>query len=185
MSSAEVELLEAIGDGDRRAMRDLYELYVPRLWRFLYRVTGNVDMISELTNDVMLTVWQQAAGFRQESNFSTWILGIAYHKAVDAVRKDRRYKQYLGLVRLQPAVSEQDSGSISELIVNRDLTRLISGLTLPQRAVAELAFGFGYSYPEISEILDIPVNTVKSRMFAARRTMQDNLEGLPVDDSNE
>ncbi len=160
-------------------MRTLYELYVPRLWRFLHRVTGNAELIAELTNDVMLTVWQQAAQFRQDSTASTWILGIAYHKGVDAVRKERRYRQYLA--RLAPPDREQEE--IFDLLVDRDLARLISGLTPPQRAVTELAFGFGYSYPEIAEILDIPINTVKSRMHAARQIMQgvleDSMDGNP------
>ena len=66
---------------------------------------------------------------------------------------------------------------LRELNVRHDLDILMSDLSAEQKAVAELSFDFGYSYPEIAEILRIPVNTVKTRMFYARKTMQAALKG--------
>ncbi len=172
MNTAEFELLDAIAEGDRRAIGLLYEQYVPRLWRFLYRITQDAEMIQELINDVMMTVWQDAARFRRESSVSTWILGIAYHKALDAVRRQRRYEH---TIRDAPA-ADLDSGDTASFMADRDLDTLMVELSPEQRAVAELSFDFGYSYPEIADILDIPLNTVKTRMYYARRTMQAVLE---------
>ncbi len=150
-------------------MRRLYELYLPRLGRFLYRVVQDAELIQELVNDVMLTVWQNAGAFRRESTVSTWILGIAYRKALDALRRQKRYST---LVRQVPEPDRHDD-DIGYFIAERDLNRLLVKLSLEQRAVAELSFDFGYSYPEIAEILGVPVNTVKTRMYYARRTMQE------------
>ncbi len=168
MNSAELELLDAIAERDKRAMAELYEEYLPRLWRFLYRITRDADMIQELTNDVMLTVWQSAARFRRESTVSTWILGIAYRKAMDAMRSRKRYEEKVRQVP-GPNIAGQEVG---HLMADRDLDTLMSRLSADQRAVAELALDFGYSYPEIAEILNIPVNTVKTRMYYARKAMQ-------------
>jgi len=165
---SELKLLDSISCGDKKAMASLYKEYTPRLERFLLRVTRDPEIIQELVNDVMLTVWQQAGTFRRESAVSTWILGITYRKALDAVRKGKRYHSLLSQwVNIAPK-SEWLDGTGEE----RDLMSLLEKLSPEQRAVAELAFGFGYSYPEIEEILDIPINTVKTRIFYARKIMQ-------------
>lgn len=176
MNSAELELLEAIARGDRQAMSTLYTRYLPRLWRFLLRVTQDRDMIQELTNDVMLTVWQKAAEFRRESTVSTWILGIAYLKALDAMRRANRYQESIRQLP-EPLVENHE---FNALIADHDLNTVMAGLSSEQRAVVELSFGFGYSYPEIAEILEIPVNTVKSRMYYARQIMQAAFEKRPL-----
>lgn len=167
MSTAENKLLKAIAQGDKAAMRDLYERYQPRLGRFLQRVTQDPELIQEAINDVMLTVWRSSAGFRGDSAVSTWVLGIAYRKALDLLRSQRRYNDLVNSLP-EPAPVDDASGAAMQ----RDLNRMLALLTPEQRAVAELSFDFGYSYPEIAEILGIPANTVKTRMFYARQTMQ-------------
>lgn len=149
------------------AMTRLYEMYFVRLARFLQRVTQDPALIDELVNDVMLTVWQHARDFRGDSVVSTWILGIAYRRGLDAVRKRTRYFEMLRALPKQSA-----STGVGELVANHDLDVLLNDLSPEQRAVAELSFHFGYSYPEIAEILGIPVNTVKTRMYYARKIMQ-------------
>lgn len=167
MNSSELRLIDSISRGDKAAMRELYEQYLPRVTRFLYRVTRDPELIQEVSNDVMMTVWQGASRFRRESAVSTWILGIAYRKALDSLRSRKRYEQMIASLP-EPGTGDGVKGVATE----RDLNRLMSLLTPEQRAVAELSFDFGYSYPEIAEILGIPVNTVKTRMFYARQVMQ-------------
>lgn len=168
VNSAELALLDSIVQGDRHAMKALYELYLPRIARFLHRVTRDTELIQELTNDVMMAVWRGATEFRRESSVSTWILGIAYRKGLDAVRSRKRYGELINSLP-EPLGEETVREGVA---AQRDLDHLLSLLSPEQRAVAELSFDFGYSYPEIAEILDIPVNTVKTRMFYARQTMQ-------------
>jgi len=167
-NSTELALLDEIVQGDRLAMKKLYELYLPRIARFLYRVTRDSELIQELTNDVMMTVWRGAKEFRRESSVSTWILGIAYRRGLDAVRSRKRYGDLISSLPEPLHVETVREGVAAQ----KDLDYLLSLLSPEQRAVAELSFDFGYSYPEIADILDIPVNTVKTRMFYARQTMQ-------------
>lgn len=149
-------------------MAQLYDIYYPRLRRFLVGMIQDRELVSELINDVMMIVWQKAAGFRMQSLLSTWIFGIAYRRALDGIRKDKRYRQVLHEVPTQSAMDN----SLNESITVRDLNVCMKVLTPEQLAVAKLTFEFGYSYPEIAEILQIPVNTVKTRMFSARKSMQ-------------
>jgi RNA polymerase sigma-70 factor (ECF subfamily) len=164
----ESSLIRAIAGKDRGAMAKLYDIYYPRLDRFLTGMVQDRELIMELINDVMMIVWQKAFSFRSKSLVSTWIFGIAYHKALDGIRKNRRYQEVLDEV---PMMAPED-GSLSESIASRDLTAIMQVLTPEQQAVTKLTFEFGYSYPEIAEMLQIPVNTVKTRMFHARKLMQ-------------
>ncbi|MDK1024483.1 MAG: RNA polymerase sigma factor [Gammaproteobacteria bacterium] len=168
MNKIEISLIRAIVQEDRVAMAQLYDIYYPRLYRFLTGMIQDRELIMELINDVMMIIWQKAASFRRRSLVSTWIFGIAYHRALDRIRKNQRYRQVL---EEAPGPTPMDS-SLNESITARDLKIIMQVLTPEQQAVAKLTFEFGYSYPEIAEILQIPVNTVKTRMFHARKSMQ-------------
>lgn len=168
MNRWESSLIRAIAGKDRSAMAKLYDIYYPRLDRFLTGMVQDRELIMELINDVMMVVWQKAVSFHNKSLVSTWIFGIAYHKALDGIRKSRRYQEVLDEV---PMMGPGDD-SLNESIANRDLKTIMQVLTPEQQAVTKLTFEFGYSYPEIAEMLQIPVNTVKTRMFHARKLMQ-------------
>ncbi len=160
----ERELLARIARGDQAALVALYEAYQPRLARFLCRFTHSDATIDEVVNDVMLVVWQTSTRFRGDSSPSTWILGIAYNKMLKALSKVR------------PSADEEDIGASTDLDTARDLARALRKLPGPQGAVVVLAYEFGYSYKEISEILACPENTVKTRMLAARKALKSLLE---------
>jgi RNA polymerase sigma-70 factor (ECF subfamily) len=168
VNKIEISLIRAIMRGDCDAMTQLYDIYYPRLHRFLTGMIQDRELIMELINDVMLIVWQTAVKFRGKSLVSTWIFGISYHRALDRIRKDKRYREVLDEVPRQT----QADNSLNESITTRDLNIIMQVLSPEQQAVAKLAFEFGYSYPEIAEILKIPANTVKTRMFHARKLMQ-------------
>jgi len=169
----EAALVARIATGDERAFAEFYALYRRRLARFMGRVIASPDAVDELINDVMYVVWQDAARFQARSRVSTWVFGIAWHKAVRALDRQRRFAglQELDLDEL-PA---EDRGSLEE----RDwLRRGLDRLPPEQRLVVELTFFVGCSYEEISAIADCPVNTVKTRMFHARRKLRGILNAL-------
>jgi RNA polymerase sigma-70 factor (ECF subfamily) len=165
MAVREDRLIERIARGDEAALTVLYEAYYPRLGRFILRVTRDAQLAQEIINDVFLVVWTRAAGFRRESTVSTWILGIAYNKALKAVGRRR-----LPPEAAVPASAEPPDGP------RLDLEASLTRLSPDQRATVELAYFFGYSYREIAEIMHCPENTVKTRMFHARRALRQLLE---------
>lgn len=160
------ELLERIVDGDEDALAVLYRRYYRRLARFILRITGDVDLVTEVINDVFLVVWEKSGGFRGDASLSTWILGIAYRKALKALSKVRPWEPLT-----EASGSSHDSG-----VVRLELDSSLARLSPEHRAVMELVYFFGYSYREIGEILQCPENTVKTRMYHARRALKSILE---------
>jgi RNA polymerase sigma factor (sigma-70 family) len=171
-------LLDRIGRGDREAFEELYRLYAPRLFGFLVRTTRRPDLVEELVDEVLLAVWRQASEFEGRSRPSTWIFGMAYRQAMQALRAQGRRK---ATEPLSADLLDTTEGPESRTL-RRERSRLLSGalgeLSAEQRAVVELTYGHGLSYPEIAETLDCPVGTVKTRMYYARRRLRGALDQL-------
>ena len=171
-AAKERELLDAVRRRDRRAFAELYHLYHPRLHGYLRRILSNSAIAEEVLVDVMFIVWKDARKFRGDAPVSSWIFGIAYRKAMTAARKEGRYEALLDHgadAEAMPARSEQDL----------DLIRAaLAQLSPDHRQVVELTYYCGFSYKEIAEIAGCPVNTVKTRMFHARRRLRFLLPAL-------
>ncbi len=167
MSTGEHELLQRIAQRDQAALERLYVSYYPRLARFILRVTRDVELGREVINDVFLVVWRSAHRFRGDSSVSTWIFGIAYRRALKSARRERAGAS--SSADAAHADVELHTGSL-------DVESGLARLSHEQRATVELAYYFGYSYREIAEIMSCPENTVKTRMFHARRALKNLLE---------
>jgi RNA polymerase sigma-70 factor, ECF subfamily len=181
--AADVALLTRIGAGDRRALSELYTAYYHPLLRFIYRITRRLDLAQEGVNDVMLVVWRSGQSFGGRSSVSTWLMGIAYRKALKALEASRRWSDRFAAVdfedwieRSQPAGEHSDDGDLRDL-----LEEALRHLSPEQRAVVELTYFYGCSYEEIAAIADCPVNTVKTRMFHARAKLKNLLPTLAKD----
>jgi RNA polymerase sigma-70 factor (ECF subfamily) len=181
----DLALLTGIRSGNRAALKTLYVKYYPRLLRFIYRITGQLELAQEGINDTMLVVWRDSGAFQGRSTVATWIMGIAYRKALSLHRDARRRSERQldvedfdeWIERSGAAERPRDSTEIRDL-----LTRAIFQLSPDQRAVVELTYFYGCSYKEIAEIVSCPVNTVKTRMFHARRKLKTLLPRLGRDD---
>jgi len=79
-------LLQKVAAGDREAFRELYVVYHRRLARFLVRLTRRYEVAEEIINDTLWVVWRKAGEFRGDSRISTWIMGIAYRRALKTLR---------------------------------------------------------------------------------------------------
>ena len=172
----EVELLARIATGDRKAFEDLYGLYHRRMARFLTRLTRRYDLAEEVINDTFWVVWCKAREFRGDSQPSTWILGIAYRKARNALRSQAREGQQNLEATSLPLTSSEEPFRTEEL---RDwLGQALAQLPVEQRIGVELCYELGYSCEEIAKIMGCPVNTVKTRLFHARAKLQKLLPQL-------
>jgi RNA polymerase sigma-70 factor, ECF subfamily len=173
-------LIDRIAAGDRDAFRELYGAYYHRLLRFIYRVTRQYELAQEGVNDVMLVVWQNSESFARRSKVSTWIMGIAFRKALKLLERSRRWVDRFKAVDFSDW-NEGDAGAV-EPSENRDLRDFLdhglSQLSPEQRAVVELTYFGGYSHQDIAEIAGCPVNTVKTRMFHARAKLRKLLPAL-------
>lgn len=171
----EVDLIARIARSDRRALEELYHLYHRRMARFLTRLTRGYDIAEEIINDTFWVVWRKAGDFRGDSQPSTWILGIAYRKARNALRASARQASENLETAVLPLTTEEPMRA-EEL---RDwLGQALAQLPIEQRLGVELCYELGYSCEEIATIMDCPVNTVKTRLFHARAKLQKLLPQL-------
>jgi len=170
-----------IAQGDRAAFEALYRCYFPRLMRFLRRLLRQPHTIEEVLDDTLLVVWRKASSFHGESKVSTWIFAIAYRRAM------KSHGRFDDPLECEGDAIDEQSPQPEQALLHRELgaalERAMESISANQRAVVELTYFHGCRYQEIAQIMDCPVETVKTRMFHARRKLRDFLgarrEDLP------
>ncbi|MEM7585708.1 MAG: sigma-70 family RNA polymerase sigma factor [Acidobacteriota bacterium] len=171
-AAEEHALIRRIAAGDRGAFEDAYRLYRPKLIRFVSRLTSRDDLVEEVVNDTMVVVWQKAKRFRGDSRPSSWVLGIAYRITLKRLRTlSRRPEEELSDA-LHLVDPHQPEASLARRQAGERVRRAILRLSPEHRAVIQLTFFGDYAYREIAEIVQCPVNTIKTRMFHARKKLE-------------
>jgi RNA polymerase sigma factor (sigma-70 family) len=166
----DAELIGQVAVGDRHAFEVLYRSYFPRLTRFLHRMTRSLPLIEEIVNEVMLVVWQKAATFDGSCKVSTWVFAIAYRKACKMLHKcDDPLECFADAIESGEAC--QPERQFEQQRLAHALDGALETLPLAQRAAFQLTFYHDMSCAEIAEIMECPVNTVKTRLFHARRRL--------------
>jgi RNA polymerase sigma-70 factor (ECF subfamily) len=169
ISSSDEELIRAISGGNRHAMKLLYGRHSVRVFRFALRFVADETVAEDVVNDVFLDVWRKAAGaFAGHSQVSTWLLAIARNKAI-AVTRRRSFDP------LNDNICEtiQDGADNPETVMGKSQTRsllfqCLTNLSPAHREVIDLVYYHEKSIDEVAEIIRVPPNTVKTRMFYAR-----------------
>ncbi|WP_336953051.1 RNA polymerase sigma factor [Sphingobium aromaticivastans] len=161
---------------DRKAFDAVYRRYQPRLARFLMNILRRRHLVEEVLDDTLMVLWDRPESFAGRSRLSTWLFAIAYRKAMKALRKqDDPVEDMGGEARASSDRSpEQDAGDSR---AKGALLVALSRLSPEQRAVVDLTYFHEIGYREIAAIMDCPVDTVKTRMFHARRHLRRELAG--------
>jgi RNA polymerase sigma-70 factor, ECF subfamily len=167
----DLEVVKQIAAGDKRALATLYARHSDRTFKFLCRLTSERATAEDLTHDVFLEVWRGASRFEARSSVATWILSIARYKALDARRKRRTLTEHDLPGRTEPTPEMTAMQSSSGTYMRECLAQL----SLEHREIIDLVYYHEKSVKEVSEILDIPENTVKTRMFYARKKLKEML----------
>lgn len=166
---ADEALVALIAAGDKNAMRTLFMRHSARVFRFLLRIVDNAAAAEDLASETFIEVWRQAGRFEARSKASTWLLGIARHKALSSLRQ-RRFDQLddgaFALVADQSDDPETDAQRHSRSAVLRDCLRQ---LPPAQRALLDLIYYHEQSIADVARIVGVPENTVKTRAFYARK----------------
>ncbi|MEM7301285.1 MAG: sigma-70 family RNA polymerase sigma factor [Pseudomonadota bacterium] len=175
------ELIKRVADGDRFALERLYAKHHVRVFRFIRRFESNEATAEDLANDVFLDVWNQAAKFEGRSQVTSWFLSIARFKALSERRKRRN------VVDPDDALSKMaDPADDPEIVAQKSnksemLKMCIGALSEDHRVIVDLVYYHERSISEIAEILEIPQNTVKTRMFHARKNLSEIMKQNGVD----
>ena len=176
----ELALLEGIKRGQRAEFDALYRVYHPRLWRFLSHLMRQPEAIEEVLNDTLMVVWQRADSFDGRSKLSTWIFGIAYRKGLKALsRQDLPVDGDSVEEPSDPGPGPEQRLGLEQL--RGRLRGAMAELSPEHRAVVELCYFHDMAYAEIADVVGCPPETVKTRMFYARRRLRlllDDLAGL-------
>lgn len=175
-STEELRLIRRISEGDRHAFEELYRVYHPRLRRFLFTLCRSPQLVEELLDDTMMVVWNSADRFQGASKPSTWIFAIAYRKAGKAMR---RHEEPIEDDELEsrPSLDDGPEEEHGRRRTHELLVDAMNGLSAEHRAVVDLTYFHEMGYREIAEIMHCPAETVKTRMFYARRHLRRLLSG--------
>lgn len=172
-AETDLDLIQAVASGDQQAFGRFFDRYRRKIARFVSRLTWRADVVEETVNDTMVAVWQGAAGFRGDSRVSTWVMGIAYRTALKRLRRVARQQEESLTDRAIPSVAtERPDAALARAQGSARIRVALDRLSPEHRAVIELTFYENCSYREIAEIVGCPENTVKTRMFHARRRLR-------------
>jgi RNA polymerase sigma-70 factor (ECF subfamily) len=174
-------LIGRIAQGDRLAMQVLFARHHVRVYRFVLRLVNDPASAEDLISEVFLDVWRQADRFEGRSAVSTWMLAIARFKALSALRK--RPDQELDE---ETAAALEDTSDDPEVAVQKKdksdaLRECLTSLSPEHREIIDLVYYHEKSVEEVAEIVGIPENTVKTRMFYARKKLAELLKAAGVE----
>ena len=167
--TSDVTLIRSIASGDKQAMQILFARHNVRVFRFLVRFVGDRSAAEDLVSEVFLDVWRRAETFQGRSQVTTWLLALARNKALSALR--RRSTEELDDKAVAAIEDPQDNAEVT--IQNRQTSEILlnclTQLSPPHREVIDLVYYHEKSIDEVADITGVPQNTVKTRMFYARR----------------
>jgi RNA polymerase sigma factor (sigma-70 family) len=176
----EAGLIARIVDGELRAFEELYRLYHPRLTRFLINMLHRPHLVEEVLNDTLLVVWSRPERYNGASKVSTWIFAIAYRKGLKALRRNDEPMEDRD-AEIRASAEPDPEQQVGRRQVQNVLMTAISELSADHRAVVDLTYFHDIGYREIAETMDCPVDTVKTRMYHARRHLKKKLAGRLAD----
>jgi RNA polymerase sigma-70 factor (ECF subfamily) len=180
-STSDEVLIGRIANGDRLAMQVLYARHHVRVFRFVVRLVRDESTAEDLISEVFLDIWRQAGRFEGRSSVSTWMMAIARFKALSALR--RRPDEELD--EDTTAAIEDGSDDPQMALEKKDKSGLIRkcliGLSMQHREIIDLVYYHDKSVEEVAQIVGIPENTVKTRMFYARKRLAELLRAAGIE----
>jgi RNA polymerase sigma-70 factor (ECF subfamily) len=181
MNEQDQALIARIAEGDQSAVRLLYGQHSARVFRFILRTVSNEATAEELTNEVFLDVWRHAASYRGQAAVTTWLLSIARNKAISRLRKrsdaplDEEFAETIAddTDLADTGLAKQGKAGLMRICIDK--------LSPAHREIIDLVYYHERSVSEAAEILGIPENTVKTRMFHARKQLTEHFRRAGID----
>jgi len=174
-------LVASIAKGDKRALQTLYGRHNVRVYRFALRFLNDEALAEDMVSEVFFDVWRQAERFEGRSKVSTWLLAMARNKALSVLRRrsteelDEEVAEFIEDPSDDPEVSMQKKQQTSLL------QECLTQLSPAHREIVDLVYYHGKTIDEVVEIIGVPVNTVKTRMFYARKRIGELISAKGLD----
>jgi RNA polymerase sigma-70 factor, ECF subfamily len=162
-------LVALIAGRDKRALQQLYARHHVRIYRFALRFLNDEAAAEDTVSEVFIDVWRQAERFEGRSQVTTWLLAIARNKALSMLR--RRSNEELDDEVAEFIEDPSDNPEVAMLKSQRAsvLQDCLTQLSPAHREIVDLVYYHEKSVEEVAEIISVPANTVKTRMFYARK----------------
>ena len=176
------QLIQLISQVDKDALEALYTRYQTPVYSLAMFMLKKPALAEEVTQDIFLNIWLKASSFNaQRGQPRGWIMSVAHHKIIDLIRSQRRTTVNTDPVDYETLDLLPDGGVSTEAQVEQSLDRerIMRALeTIPanQREVIMLAYFGGLSQSEMSEKLDLPLGTIKTRVRLAMQKLRTVLE---------
>jgi RNA polymerase sigma-70 factor (ECF subfamily) len=174
-------LIGRIAQGDRLAMQVLFARHHVRVYRFVLRLVGNPSVAEDLISEVFLDIWRQADRFEGRSAVSTWMLAIARFKALSALRKRPDEELDDEAAEAIEDVSDNPEVALQKKDKSAVLRQCLQKLSPEHKEIIDLVYYHEKSVEEVAEIVGIPENTVKTRMFYARKKLAELLQAAGIE----
>jgi RNA polymerase sigma-70 factor (ECF subfamily) len=174
-------LIGRIAQGDRLAMQVLYGRHHVRVFRFGLRLVRDEQIAEDLISEVFLDVWRQASKFEGRSAVTTWLLAITRFKALSALRRRKDAELEDEAANAIEDSSDDPEVSLTKKDTGAALRKCLSALSAEHREIIDLVYYHEKSVEEVAKIVEIPENTVKTRLFYARRKLAELLKAAGVE----
>jgi len=176
---AEHRLVKQIAKGSKTAFEQLFLKYREPVYRFSYTLLKNDSIAEDVVHETFMVLWRQADRFQGKSKVSTWLFGIAFNVSQSQrVYFDRHRESISEEFEMVDESSSNPNNSMRQAEYEHWVNVGLGKLSPDQRIVVELTYYSGFSYIEIADIIDCPVNTVKTRMFHARKNLRTFIPNL-------
>jgi RNA polymerase sigma-70 factor (ECF subfamily) len=182
MDNGEVlRLLGRIERADEGAFRELYRAFSRKLYAYVLRQLGDPTKAEEIVADTLYEVWRQPTRFRGDSQFSTWLIGIARNKVLMAFRGRKPDEKHDDLDDVAESMASEDAGPFEQLAHQQrreGVRSCMDKLSDEHRECVHLVFYEGMALAEVAELQGCPEGTVKTRLFHARQKLKQCLQSL-------
>ncbi len=172
----EFELIQGASQGDEEAFRQLYDITHKKIYFYLYRLLKDRETAEDIMVETYTEAWRGAKNFRGDSRVTTWIMSIARNLAMNHFKKVKPHDNIDDF----PSLSNNIMPDAEPLDRQRLLKEAISRLSTKHGEILDMVFFHEMTYQEVSEVLRIPVSTVKTRVFYAKDGLRDVLNNMGV-----
>jgi RNA polymerase sigma-70 factor, ECF subfamily len=180
VSQSDDRMLDLLARAEPEGVEMLYDRYAGLAYTLAYRVLNDAGAAEDVVQEAFLSIWRRASTYRSDrGSLRTWVCSIVHHRALDRLRG--RAGRARGDVALEHAPIEVTAVSdtwdrVARELQREEVGRALAELSVEQRETIELAYFGGYSQTEISELMQVPLGTVKGRTRLALRKLRGVLE---------
>ena len=176
-------LIKEILDGKKSSFEELMKKYNRKIYNFVYRMVRDEEIAVELTQDFFIKIYNVFSKYNFKYKFSTWAYRICYNLVIDYLRKNRVYIDSLDnnishkqMLESRNYVFENGFTQLEKEELREYLWEIVDSISIKYRELILLRYLQGLKYDEIAEITELPVGTVKNRIFKAKEILRMEIE---------